>query len=128
MERLILPGVVPSVNHQYRNHMTREGRRMRFLTPKAAYWKQGCIALAQAWRRSQKWRTAREKVVVRLWYYWPDARKRDTHNTLKLLLDALESAGIYENDSQALPQIMDYQIDRANPRVENESEVMTCPK
>lgn len=101
---------------------------MRFLTTEAAKWEEGCITITQAWKSRQRWHTASEKVVVRLWYYWPDARKRDTHNTLKLLLDALESAGIYENDSLALPQIMDYQIDRANPRVEIEFEVMTCTR
>lgn len=124
MNRLVIPGVIPSVNHQYRNVTSAKGRRMRLLTLEAAKWESGCIAITQAWKSHQKWHTASEKVIVRLWYWWPDKRKRDTHNTLKILLDALEKAGIYENDSHALPQIMDYQIDRENPRVEIEFEVM----
>lgn len=123
MNRLILPGLIPSVNHQYENK-TIKGRRMRVLTLDAAKWERDTILMARHWRQKNKWSTASGKVIVRLWYYFPDARQRDTHNTLKLLLDALESAGIYENDRFALPQIMNWEIDRTNPRTEIEFEVM----
>lgn len=123
MNRLILPGLIPSVNHQYENK-TIKGRRMRVLTLDAAKWEHDTILLAKHWRQKNKWSTATGKIILRLWYYFPDARQRDTHNTLKLLLDALESAGIYENDRFALPQIMNWEIDRQNPRTEIEFEVM----
>ena len=123
MNRLIIPGTLPSVNHQYKN--ARTGRRTRrVLTPEAKQWETDIQTLATIWRASTRWKTANRKVVVRLWYFWPDARKRDTHNTLKLLLDAFEKAGIYTNDQLALPRIMDYEIDRKNPRVEVEFEEM----
>jgi crossover junction endodeoxyribonuclease RusA len=44
---------------------------------------------------------------------------RDTHNGLKLLLDALEKA-VYDNDRYALPRIQDWDIDKTDPRVEVE--------
>ena len=37
---------------------------------------------------------------MEVYLYPPDKRKRDVDNVLKPLLDALEHAGVYENDSQ----------------------------
>lgn len=121
MDRLILPGTAPSVNHMYQN--TGGKRRMKVLKPKAKAWFDETTLLANLWRTKNKWPTANGKVIVRLWYYFPDARRRDTHNTLKALLDALENGLIYEDDKLALPRIMDYEIDRKNPRIEIEFEV-----
>lgn len=117
--RLIIPGVVPSVNHQYSNAY-HKGRRMRVLTPEANSWATAAKMHVAIWIAKTKWETRNRKTIVNLWYYWPDARRRDTHNTLKLLLDTLEAAGIYTDDKLALPRIMDYEIDRKNPRVEIE--------
>ncbi|OMF17203.1 endodeoxyribonuclease RusA [Paenibacillus amylolyticus] len=121
MERLILPGKAPSVNHMYKNAMVR-GRRMKVKTPIAEAWFEETILHATVWRNKNRWSTATGKVIVRLWYFFPDKRRRDTHNTLKPLMDALEDAGIYEDDQTALPQIMDYEVDRKNPRIEIEFE------
>ncbi|ODA10526.1 RusA family crossover junction endodeoxyribonuclease [Paenibacillus polymyxa] len=124
MERLILPGLAPSVNHMYRNAMVR-GRRMRIKTEVAEQWFADTILRAKVWQRENKWSTATGKVTVRLWFYFPDKRRRDTHNALKALLDALEDAGMYEDDKMALPQIIDFEIDRKKPRIEIEFEKMT---
>jgi crossover junction endodeoxyribonuclease RusA len=122
MDRLILPGTAPSVNHMYQN--AKVGRRtIKVLKPKARAWFEETTLHANLWRTKNKWPTANGKVIVRLWYYFPDARRRDTHNTLKALLDALEDGLIYEDDKLALPRIMDYEIDRKNPRIEIEFEV-----
>lgn len=121
MSRLIIPGKAPSVNHMYRNAMVR-GRRIKVKTPVAKAWFDETITLATVWRQQNKWSTATGKVIVRLWYFFLDKRRRDTHNTLKPLMDALEDAGIYEDDKTALPQIMDYEVDRKNPRIEIEFE------
>ena len=123
MKRLIIPGVIPSVNHQYTNAMYK-GRRMRVLTTEAAKWEYDVTLLIKSWIHQNKWLTADSKVIVRLWYFYPDKRRRDAHNTLKLLLDVCEHAGIFIDDKLALPQIMDYEIDRQNPRTEIEFEVM----
>lgn len=121
VERLILHGKAPSVNHMYRN--ARVGRRqMKVLSPEARKWYDDTVIQANVWRNKNKWSTATGKVVVRLWFYFPDRRKRDTHNALKALLDALEDACIYQNDQYALPQVMDFEVDRKNPRIEIEFE------
>jgi crossover junction endodeoxyribonuclease RusA len=119
MDRLVLNDVPPSVNHMYRN-VTVNGRRMKVLTPLAQRWFDNTVITANLWRSKNKWPTAKGKVIVRLWYFFPDLRKRDTHNGLKALLDALEDARIYENDKYALPWVMDFQVDRDYPRVEIE--------
>ena len=51
-----------------------------------------------ALKRTQSLYNARLKVKVYL--YPPDKRKRDIDNNMKSLLDAMEHAGVYENDSQ----------------------------
>ena len=40
------------------------------------------------------------RLEVKVYLYPPDKRKRDIDNVLKSLLDAMEHASIYENDSQ----------------------------
>jgi len=40
------------------------------------------------------------RLEVKVYLYPPDKRKRDVDNVLKSLLDALEHARVYENDSQ----------------------------
>lgn len=57
------------------------------------------------------------KVVILLYFYFPNKRKKDTHNTLKVLMDAFQGI-LYEDDYWALPRIMDFEIDRDNPRLD----------
>lgn len=123
MDKLILPGVVPSVNHMYRNAVVR-GRRIRIKTPRAKEFYEMLIILSRSWMKANGWNTTMGKVIVRMWFYYPDGRRRDSHNALKILMDGLEEAGIYEDDKTALPRIMDYEVDRKNPRVEIEFELM----
>lgn len=123
MEKLILPGVFPSVNHMYRN-VTIKGRRIRVKTKKAEQVYNDIIILTRYWMRNNGWKTTKEKVIVRLWFFFPDAKRRDSHNQIKLIADALEDAGIYADDKTALPRVMDVDIDRKNPRIEIEFELM----
>jgi crossover junction endodeoxyribonuclease RusA len=58
-----------------------------------------------------------QKVRCNMWFYFPDNRRRDTHNTLKILLDALEDANLFEDDRYVLPNIVNFTVDRDNPGV-----------
>jgi crossover junction endodeoxyribonuclease RusA len=87
-------------------------------------WFEDTVIKAGNWKKENHWETAHHKIIVRLWYYFPDYRRRDTHNTLKILLDALEDAQIYVDDRWALPQIQDFVIDKASPRVEMEFQLL----
>lgn len=113
----------PSVNHMYING--RIGHRLtRILSKSAKSWFEDAIITTRVWKQKNDWQTCQYKTVVKLWYYFPDHRRRDTHNTLKILMDALEDAGIYVDDRWALPRIMDFEVDKANPRVEMEFEIV----
>lgn len=50
-------------------------------------------------------------------FYFPDRRRRDASNCLKLLLDVMEGY-VYANDYATLPRIQSVEYDKENPRVE----------
>ncbi len=81
----------PSVNHYYRRvgHRTlisREGRKYR---------KEICAIL-----RNLHVRPLSKDLSMTVDAYPPDKRRRDADNILKSLLDALQHAGAYQDDSQ----------------------------
>ena len=81
-------------------------------------WSRDAMLLARVWRRTAQWvPTVREKVIVRLWTYWPDGTYRDTHNLYKVLFDALQGV-LYDNDYWVLPRQQDFIVDRNQPRLE----------
>lgn len=81
----------PSANHYYR-HVG------------------GCTLISRAGRRYReavvgqlrgRWQAPlRGRLSVTVLAYPPDRRRRDLDNTQKALLDALQHAGVYEDDSQ----------------------------
>src|SRR5690606_9277420 len=116
--RLTVPGVPPSVNHQYVR--TKRGQALSKEAKRYAetvQWYAWEAAKRHGWRCTPKG----QQVIVRLWYYWPDRRRRDTHNAYKVLLDAMQGV-VYEDDRDVLPRVMAAEMDRANPRVEIEVE------
>lgn len=124
--RLTLP-LPPSVNHCYRNVLRvyrdpagkLHRQRRRVLTRDAQLWHN--TAHRDATRAADRagWETQPNgvKVYHRLMFYWPDRRRRDTHNLHKLLFDALEGA-LYADDAWALVDGEDFDVDRADPRLE----------
>ena len=110
---LILP-IPPSVNHMYQN--AGRGRR---LTKAAMEYIKTAQDLCKAAMRKQGWKKDREHVwyVMDLYYYFPDKRRRDSHNTLKLLTDSLEGL-LFRDDYFLLPRIQYVCLDRDNPRME----------
>jgi crossover junction endodeoxyribonuclease RusA len=69
--------------------------------------------------REKGWKKDKDHVwyVMDLYFYFPDKRVRDSHNTLKLLTDALEGL-LFSNDYFLLPRIQTVTLDRENPRLE----------
>jgi crossover junction endodeoxyribonuclease RusA len=111
-------GLFPSANHIY-THTPKGKRLTKIAENKLEEWRY----LTQLWANRYHWPCiGSEKVIIRLYFFLNDNRRKDTHNTLKLLLDALETV-IYEDDRMALPQVIDFEIDRTNPRIEIEVEV-----
>lgn len=118
--RLVILGTPPSVNHLYANAMVK-GRRMRVLNSRGKQFFEDTKLVAMIWAKKSNWKKPEKekKIIMKLWFYFPDKRRRDTHNCLKVLLDSLEGT-LYEDDKTVLPRIMDYEIDRMNPRTEIE--------
>ena len=49
-----------------------------------------------------------------LYYFFPDKKVRDSHNTLKILTDSMEGL-VFPNDYYVLPRIQYVTLDRKNP-------------
>jgi crossover junction endodeoxyribonuclease RusA len=115
----------PSVNHSHAmaRRRAKSGKlyTTRVPTPSTIAWRSTAhVALRNA-IVTQAWRTPAPgaKVIVEVWYYWPDeSHERDTHNRLKELMDALQRALVFSNDSCALAREQDFAYDRKNPRIE----------
>ena len=91
----------------------------RILTTEASNWKLTAAWTAKAEINAQGWEMpgADEKIVLELYAYWPDYRRRDMNNCHKLLCDALES-WLYLDDKMVLVRDMDFNIDQKKPRIE----------
>ena len=106
--------IPPSVNHAYIT--TRKGQRI--LTNAAKMWVLYAGIKAKTAAQKHGWAfSSSGKLVMEIWAYWPDNKKRDIHNLHKLIADAFEDI-LYKDDRNVLIRDMDFYIDRENPRVE----------
>lgn len=115
--KLTLP-LPPSINHYYVTNQ--RGQRVKSGRADAWMFEAGLLvkdaARKQGWGYSEK-----EKLVMYITVYWPDNRRRDTHNLHKALCDAPEGIA-YKDDKWVLVRDRDFAVDRENPRVEIEIE------
>ena len=81
----------PSVNHYWGQLGSR-----KFLGKKGKEFREAVIIAVY----NAKQRGLAGRLHMEVYLYPPDKRKRDIDNVLKPLLDAMEHAGCYENDSQ----------------------------
>lgn len=112
--KLVLP-VPPSVNHIYQN----AGRGSRRLSTDAVKYIKQAQDIAKKEIKRIKWKKDNEDVwcIMDLYFYFPDKKRRDSHNCLKILTDCMEGL-LYYDDYFILPRIQDVQLDRENPRLE----------
>lgn len=114
----------PSVNHSHANAPRRSKTGKRYTakvpTTRTLVWRNKAHVELRNAICTQSWRMPLKgaKVVVEIWYYWPDESDRDTHNRLKELMDALQRAMVFPNDCCALAREQDYAVDREDPRIE----------
>lgn len=101
------------------NHAFFYRKGMKILNKRGKEWMKNAEHLMQAAIKEQGWETVEnEKVIVDLWHYWPDKRVRDCSNSLKLLCDSIQNAGVVNNDRWLLCRQQDFSVDRENPRLE----------
>ncbi len=125
MYRLIV-GIPPSVNHSHIN--IRKGDRiMRIRSRETKEYMSDTGWLAKRWMIIAKWKIPdqEKKIIMRMWIYWPDNRRRDADNQVKILQDSLTDI-LWLDDRQVLPQVMDFTVDKHHPRVEIELEVQSA--
>lgn len=125
--RLILP-LPPSKNKSHKNLSVR--RRVRTFETLDYFNEAGWTAKAWMMANHVSMIPKGQKIFMRYWVFWPDARIRDPGNVIEALSDSLKGIVFYD-DQFVLPQAMDYAIDRDKPRVEVEFEMMptqeSCP-
>lgn len=100
MIRLVLPWP-PSVNHCYRSAVKR-GHRVTYLTKEGKDYKRSVAQLVMMARSRDE--APLEPLPGRVRYtvtlFPPDRRRRDISNTIKVLEDALTTAGVWIDDEQ----------------------------
>jgi len=88
------------------------------MTPIGKAWKENVQWIAATERTKQRWEfSSNEKLVMELEIFWPDRRRRDADNCLKLLADSLEGI-LFEDDKWILPRVINWDVDKEAPRVE----------
>lgn len=97
MIKLELP-YPPTVNHYY----GQKPRGGRYIKPEGKAFRIEVLAVAM---QNKACNYVTEEIEVDIEVYPPDKRKRDLDNINKALLDALESAGVFKDDSQIVKLI-----------------------
>lgn len=82
----------PSVNHYWR-----KTRSHVYVSPEGVAFRQQTYLLALNDRNRFD---SKERLIVSIDAYPPDKRRRDLDNILKCLLDSLQFAAVYDDDSQ----------------------------
>ncbi len=115
----------PSVNHSHVPAKRRSRRTGKVYTAQVPS-RELKMWRSRAWwavfkaKVRENWQTipAGVPVVVELAYFWPDRRRRDTHNRIKATMDLLQAAGVFADDRQALAVETGFAVDRERPRLE----------
>ena len=109
--------IPPSINHCY---WYRGGKRIKSKLARdycdALKYQTETLMQTQHFKQFEE----RKKIHCNMTFFFPDNRNRDTHNTFKLLFDAIEDGGLYINDRYVLPNVKDFTLDREKPRLELE--------
>lgn len=107
--------IPPSINHMYIQR--RSGKRS--LTSAAKKYILESTALIQAAVEDQYWVVSNDDswFYLDIEFYMPDRKIRDSHNTLKILLDVFQDCA-YRNDYFVLCRIQKVELDADNPRIE----------
>lgn len=107
--------VSPSVNTMY----VTSRRGGKHLSRDAEQWFNVARARIYESVDNQKWKAeiGSKWLYLDLAFFFPDKRIRDSHNCLKILMDAIEKA-CFDNDYYVCPRIQIVEYDKLLPRIE----------
>jgi len=111
--RLPFPPRRASINHLYR--VGEHGKLYK--SREAKRWQAEAARIVRLAAEKQGWQDEGFYVDVVVTFYTPDRRKRDMHNYLKIIADAV-AEGLGMDDERILFIMQPPQLDRADPRVE----------
>jgi len=104
----------PTENHMRKNayRYTPTGKRYtaKTFTKTAKSWVEDAVERVKKEVETASWEALDCKTVVEMTVYFPDAKRRDASNLLKVTLDVLEKGGVYVNDRWALPWVKDFYV------------------
>jgi Holliday junction resolvase RusA-like endonuclease len=60
----------------------------------------------------------KERYSVNMGFYYDNKRKNDIDSKIKIVLDMLQDAGVFENDSLVVDLIVAKRFDKEHPRLE----------
>src|SRR3990167_3378237 len=107
--------IPPSVNHMYGR--TRFGKTYK--TIKGKDWQEEAAWELKISAKGEK--TPFDRIGVTMEVFFPDNRKRDIDNLLKLTGDAIQESGIIKNDSDIMEwRVCKMEPDKLRPRIEVE--------
>jgi len=74
---------------------------------------------AYQWQLKTQWRQRpiKKGVELILYIYYPDKKRRDADNAMKIVFDALKQI-VFEDDSQVMHYSVYKRVDKQNPRVD----------
>ena len=106
--------IPPSKNHAY---FYRSGRKLQ--KNKTKKYIEQIRKYVEEEIAKQKWKKDKHCVwyYIDMYFYFPDKRQRDSHNSIEVLMDTLETV-LFPNDYYIMPRIQLVELDRENPRLE----------
>ncbi|MDD3414837.1 MAG: RusA family crossover junction endodeoxyribonuclease [Lachnospiraceae bacterium] len=103
----------PSINHAY---FYKGGKKIKTKTTRDYETIVKKIAIDLLEDNNAEMFPDKTKLVMDMTYYFPDHIKRDTHNTFKIPLDAMEKI-LYKDDYWVLPRIKDFIVEKGRREV-----------
>lgn len=69
--------------------------------------------------KDEGWKEEKSHVwyYLDLYFYFPDKRRRDSHNSIEVLMDSIQES-LVADDYYVLPRVQLVELDRMNPRLE----------
>lgn len=79
------------------NHCWKRGRWGTYLDPRVKAYRNQVISICE-----HAFKFGKMRLSVHMQCYFPDKRRRDLDNILKVVLDSLARAGLFDDDSQII--------------------------